>query len=72
MKVTRNGQITIPKEIRQKLGIRVGTILRVEATDDAVVYRPVPSLEELGGSLSRFGPLKKVVEDLDRDREDEH
>lgn len=27
--VTRNGQITIPKEIREKLGIREGTPLQV-------------------------------------------
>ena len=69
VKVTRNGQTTIPKEIRGKFGIEEGSILLVEAGEDAIILRPVPRLEALAGSLSRFGPSKKWKEELDRARE---
>ncbi|WP_099209227.1 AbrB/MazE/SpoVT family DNA-binding domain-containing protein [Thermococcus henrietii] len=38
-KVTRNYQITIPSEIRKKLGIKVGDILLVEVEDGKVVLK---------------------------------
>ena len=69
VKVTRNGRTTIPKEIRRKLGIEEGSVLLVEASENAIVMRPVPRLEDLAGSLSRFGPAKKWKRDLDRSRE---
>ncbi len=39
MKVTRNYQITIPKDIRKKLGIEVGDVLRVEVEGDRVLLK---------------------------------
>ncbi len=71
VKVTRHGQTTIPKEIRKELGIEEGSILLVEAKRGTVVLRPVPRLEDLAGSLSRFGPAEKWKRDLDRSREEE-
>lgn len=45
--MTRNTQITIPKEIREKLGIRVGDKIEVDIEDDKVVVRKIkPSLVE--------------------------
>ena len=38
-KVTRNYQITIPSDIRKKLGIKVGDILLVEVEDGKVVLK---------------------------------
>jgi AbrB family looped-hinge helix DNA binding protein len=39
--VTRNGQITIPKEVRQRLGLEVGDQVRFEVDrDNQVVLRP--------------------------------
>jgi|Deesub1362A_J573_1020465.scaffolds.fasta_scaffold12631_1 AbrB family looped-hinge helix DNA binding protein len=39
VKVTRNYQITIPKDIRKKLGIEVGDVLRVEVEGDRVLLK---------------------------------
>jgi len=69
VKVTRNGQTTIPKEIRGRFGIEEGSVLLVEAREDVIVLRPVPRLEDLAGHLSRFGPAEKWKRDLDRARE---
>ncbi|AHL22868.1 MULTISPECIES: AbrB/MazE/SpoVT family DNA-binding domain-containing protein [Thermococcus] len=38
-KVTRNYQITIPSDVRKKLGIKVGDILLVEVEDGKVVLK---------------------------------
>lgn len=40
-KVSDKGQVVIPKEIRDKLNLKVGTKLIVVATDDAVVLQKV-------------------------------
>jgi len=39
-KVTSKGQVTIPLEIRRKLGVREGDKVIFEATDDQVTVRP--------------------------------
>ena len=38
-KVTRNYQITIPKEIREKLGIKVGDVLILDVEGSKVVLK---------------------------------
>lgn len=71
VKVTRHGQTTIPKEAREKFGIEVGSVLEVHTTEDSIVYRPIPRLEDLAGSLSKYTSARKVKESLDRAREEE-
>lgn len=45
--VTRNTQITIPKKIREKLGIRIGDKVEIDIEDEKVVVRKIkPSLAE--------------------------
>lgn len=39
MKVTEKGQVTIPKELRDELGIGVGTEVEFERSDDGIVVR---------------------------------
>lgn len=39
MKVTEKGQITIPKPLRDALGIGAGTEVEFERVDDAIVVR---------------------------------
>ncbi len=39
MRVTEKGQVTIPKEIRDALGIGAGTEVVFERHDDAIVVR---------------------------------
>ena len=70
-KVTRHGQITIPKEFRKKFGIEEGSVLVAEGTDDAIVLWPIPRLEDMAGSLAKFGTVEELKKDLDRTREEE-
>ncbi|MCD6357456.1 MAG: AbrB/MazE/SpoVT family DNA-binding domain-containing protein [Thermoproteales archaeon] len=41
VKITRKYQVTIPKEIREKLNLRVGDLLRVEVEGDKIILKPV-------------------------------
>ncbi len=41
VKVTRKYQITIPKEIREKLGIRVGDKVIVKISGNKIIIKPV-------------------------------
>jgi AbrB family looped-hinge helix DNA binding protein len=41
MRVTEKGQVTIPKELRDRLGIGAGTEVEVEQADDTIVIRKV-------------------------------
>ena len=52
--VSEKGQITIPKRLRDRLGLRPGTILDFDETDGRLVGRklvPVDALDELYGIL---------------------
>lgn len=39
MRVTQKGQVTIPKELRDELGIGAGSEVDFERADDAIVIR---------------------------------
>ncbi len=39
MKVTEKGQVTIPKDLRDALGIGAGTEVQFERSDDSIVVR---------------------------------
>lgn len=39
MRVTEKGQVTIPKELRDELGIGAGTEVRFERDEDTIVIR---------------------------------
>ena len=38
-KVTSKGQVTIPKELREKIGIGAGTFIEIEETETGYVIR---------------------------------
>ncbi len=66
--VSEKGQITIPKAVRTKLGLRPGTVLELEAERGRLVGRKASGrdiVDELYGSL----PLDESVDDyLERAR----
>lgn len=52
VKVTRNSQITIPKDIRDKIGIKEGDKVEVSVEGDKVVIRKV-ELEDITDFLPK-------------------
>lgn len=67
--VTRRGQTTIPIEIRKKLGITEGTILRVTLKNNEIILRKVKSTFDLAGT-SKLS-TKEAIRLLDRMRSEE-
>jgi AbrB family looped-hinge helix DNA binding protein len=70
VKVTRRGQTTIPVAFRQKLGIKEGDELLVEATEAGILFRPIPRLEELAGVDSQYGTPEELKKELEKLREE--
>lgn len=51
MHVTSKGQVTVPVEIRERLGIHPGTEVEFEVVGDAVVLRKTKSSRRRGRSI---------------------
>ena len=51
MRVTEKGQVTIPKELRDALGIGAGTEVEFERSDDTIVVRKSSSAPTRGRQL---------------------
>ena len=66
--LTSKGQTTIPKEIRDSLGMKAGDRMTFTLMPDATVVMRVKSkgLTELAGSLRRKGQKPIPVEQLSR------
>ncbi|KUO88338.1 MAG: AbrB family transcriptional regulator [Thermoproteus sp. JCHS_4] len=61
VRVTRNYQITIPAEVRRRLGIKVGDRVLVEVEGDRIVIR------KAAGGLPRIRlGLRLTPEEIDR------
>ena len=64
-KVSDKGQITIPKAVRTKLGLRPGTVLEVEADRGRLIARKAGGrdvIDELYGSLPMDEPVDDYIE----------
>jgi AbrB family looped-hinge helix DNA binding protein len=70
VKVTRKGQTMIPAEIREKLGIREGDELAVEAVDQTVVFKPIPRIEDCAGIFAGHADVKELKKEIDKLREE--
>jgi AbrB family looped-hinge helix DNA binding protein len=70
VKVTRRGQTTIPATIRQKLDIKEGDKLLVEATDQGILFQPIRRLEDCAGIYSKYGKVEEIKKEIDKLREE--
>ena len=71
VKVTRKGQTTIPVEVRQKLVIKEGDRLLVEATDHGqVIFTPIRKLEDCAGIYSKYAKPEEKKRHIDKLREE--
>ena len=75
VKVTRKYQVTIPKDIREKLRISVGDLLRIKLVNNHIVIEPVKPivkdpveyLSSLTGKPTNIDAVKLVEESWDED-----
>lgn len=68
-KVTAQGQISVPVEVRRKLGIGPGSVLEWEEEGDAMVVRKAGryTSEDINRAIfARRKPASKKVEELDK------
>jgi AbrB family looped-hinge helix DNA binding protein len=63
VRVGRRFTITIPKEAREKLGIREGDVLDLIVADDTIVLRKPMSLVEFIDSIKPKGSIKVFLEE---------
>ncbi len=63
-KLSTKGQVVLPREVRDTLGLASGTEFEVEVEDGAVVLRPIrnTTVDDLLGLLPWSGPPKTQVE----------
>ena len=54
-KVAERGQVTIPKAIRERLGIAPGTLLDFKAENGRLVADKAEPVDKLGAIYGRFG-----------------
>jgi AbrB family looped-hinge helix DNA binding protein len=67
--VTRKGQVTIPAKFRKKYKIKEGTKMTVEDTPLGLVFKPIPSFQELMGvDVRKYDPteMKKMLDEMRR------
>lgn len=63
-RVKRKGQVTLPAELRGKLGIAEGTLLKVKEHPQAILLRPLPPPEP--GEVVGKAEHRKLIQELDR------
>ncbi|OHB47959.1 MAG: hypothetical protein A2106_02845 [Planctomycetes bacterium GWF2_40_8] len=73
VKVLPKGQITIPKDVRKQMGIKVGDTLVIEETDDKVVLKKGKTIFDYAGTLPDIGMSikemrEKAIEEVAKDR----
>ncbi len=63
--ITSKGQTTLPKPVREALGVRPGDRVRYIIIDDEVRIIPMRPIARLFGMLKYEGP-PKTLEDMER------
>jgi AbrB family looped-hinge helix DNA binding protein len=68
--VTEKGTITIPAEVRRKLGLTKGSQVEFVETDDGIVIVPVLTLEALKGiDRDKKKLVHEMIHEIQEERE---
>ena len=70
-KVQRNYQVTLPAAVRKKVHLKVGDLVRVEATEEGILLRPVETVDRAQAwfwSKQWQEEERKVEEDIRKKR----
>jgi AbrB family looped-hinge helix DNA binding protein len=66
VRVKRKGQVTIPIELRSKLGIEEGALLEIREEKGTIVMKPAPRLK--AGKPVGEEEYKRIIQELDEGR----
>jgi antitoxin PrlF len=64
VKVTRKYQVTIPKEVRESIGVKVGDELLVSRSERRIVFEKPVDLEELAGAWVHVESTDRFMENV--------
>ena len=64
MRVSKKGQITIPKALRDELGIGAGTQVDFERAGDTIVIRKAQAGQQLVGQLRGRGDVRMSTDEI--------
>ena len=66
-----NGQVVIPRRLRDEFGIKEGTQARVTATPEGILITPITPayVKGLRGSLRGKGAMRALLESRRRERD---
>jgi len=67
-KVSSKGQVVIPKEIRERLGIRPGTILNVKVEGKKIILEPTSEPPDIFVELGERS--EEILQELRRESEE--
>ena len=67
VKITRGGQTSIPKRLRDKLGLEEGTVLIVQETPEGILFSLPKWVEEMAGVGE--GDPEVLKQELDKMRD---
>ena len=70
VKVTKKGQTTIPARIREKLGIKEGDELAVEAVEQTIIFKRIPKIEDCAGVFAGHADVTELKKEIDKLREE--
>jgi len=67
VKITRNYQVTIPEEVRNKVKLNEGDIVDIKALDaERVILKRIIPLEELEGAWSDDPSIDRAMDEVQR------
>jgi AbrB family looped-hinge helix DNA binding protein len=76
LKVDKAGRVTLPKPVRDRLGLHAGSDLEIQETTEGVMLKPAdrrPSLVKIGSFWVHTGEIPQgydILKAIDEDREE--